>query len=832
MKAETTTTVSPIRRAASHCRPERARREGGRRWRTIGLLWCVTILVAGTATFLFESAAAPSKAEAATTPYLTASVTPGQDLVTGQRMTLTVSRTSAGTTAGVQITKVVPGWCAGGTDLPTVITSQGVSAGTNFPPTGEHTVCTTPIHPTLSSNALPQLSVISPTTRTAQSVTGKTFAQVSDGRKMTYGTLACDAGHPCTFAMAVYVQFKTPSTIRPVDLQGGAIYFLQIPVTFLPTTVNASCGGAAGTQLTSVGPDSLGQTITDWTVDGCEAKVGGGKALASVVSSGSSDDTALCDFANGEADFAYSGIGYGTKSSPFNPANCPVKDGSAQSERPYVAVPVALNAVVLAHTETLTTRTNVANGYNFNSYTKQLGITDVQAAQLLGADGHTLSWTGTSKGPTSLGRALVRENPTLVHDFYYTNLPTTNGHNPISHHNQGTNATGVVVTSGTNATTFIGTRFFQSVVPATTWVSPAKVGATKTHPALGANASFALATPPYDVDPATGLTTIVHVLTPTTSHGGMPWAFIPATDSDAIWFGMANLALQVPGTTPPVYVSPTTTTAMQAAVANMTAQPDGTLLPDPTGGAVSGKEPYPLTFVEYVFAPTEPLMGTGCKPRTVAEQHLIDWLDYITGVGQTELPKGLAPLPPSLQAQALTAIAQVGEAPPTCTPTKTTTKTGKTTKLAVATTGTTGTAGTTTSTTPLPAASHGSGGPTSSGSGSGSSSALAGTRSSFGSTGSSGSPSGTKTGSTSTPPSPSKARLGTTPDELAGFTAAEGTSWLLPAVGVLLLFLLLPGLVLLASGRSPRQVLASLRGQPGGGQPSEPDEPSGTGGSS
>ena len=46
--------------------------------------------------------------------------------------------------------------------------------------------------------------------------------------------------------------------------------------------------------------------------------------------------------------------------------------------------------------------------------------------------------------------------------------------------------------------------------------------------------------------------------------------------------------------------------------------------------------------------------------------------------------------------------------------------------------------------------------------------------------------------------------------DLANFKVAEGPSWLVPAVGVLLLFLLLPGLVLLASGRSPRQAVAAL----------------------
>gem|GEM_PF-2305425 len=810
--------------------PGRRDRQGTQRWRLVGLLWCAATLAGASIALFVGGVVSSAPAQGATTPYLTLSVTPPHDLITGEKITLTVKVTPTGVSAGLELTRVSMGWCNAGSTLPQVLPKSGYMNLTNALPLGSlgsaGPVCTTATHPTLNTNAIEPVSAISPKTATATSVTGPTFAQVTDATAVRNGTIACDAAHPCTFAVGVYVLWKTPAS-QPSALQTGAIYFLSAPVTFLPSTLSQSCGGYAGTQLASAAPDQFAREITKWTLAGCQTNVGGGKALASVSSSGSGDLTALCQFASGEEDFAYGGAGYGSTSSPFNPAQCPARTGGAEAKRSYVAIPVALNAMVLGHTQTIKTTNNVSQQLDFADYAR-LTITDVQAAQLLGADGSTLSWAGTSKGPTSLGPALVKEDPTLVKDQYYTTTTiTTSGNNPISHQNRSNSARGVVVTSGTNATILFGTQFFQAVVPPATWVSPAKVGPTRTHPPLAAGASFSLATPPYDVRTVTGETTILHYLTPGVAARttGMPWAFLPATDADALWFGMANASLQLPGTTPPVYVSPTTKTAMQAAVANMIPQSDGTLVPNPTGKAVGGHNPYPLTFVEYVFAPTQPLMGPTCTLRTQAESHLIAWLNYITGAGQTHLVKGLAPLPASLQETAASAITQVGESPPGCIPaTVTTTLRTSTTLGAGGAGGTTKktAAGTTSTTTAAgPGAAHG--GTSSSGSsggggvayGSGGRYSSANGSSSTGSlNGGAGTTPASVNGSTST-----AHKSLTTATDLSDFKQVEGPGWLLPVLAVIVLFVLVPGMALLVSGRSPNQLLELLRGQPVGHDP-------------
>ena len=119
------------------------------------------------------------------------------------------------------------------------------------------------------------------------------------------------------------------------------------------------------------------------------------------------------------------------------------------------------------------------------------------------------------------------------------------------------------------------------------------------------------------------------------------------------------------------FVAPTAE-SMQAAVATMKPDADGYLLPDPNaaapsvGAAAAGVEPYPLTYVEYAMAPSEPLVDpSGCVACTGSQALLTKWLQYVTTDGQKNLPPGFAALPDSLVVQAQSRIALVGTAPVT-----------------------------------------------------------------------------------------------------------------------------------------------------------------------
>ena len=137
---------------------------------------------------------------------------------------------------------------------------------------------------------------------------------------------------------------------------------------------------------------------------------------------------------------------------------------------------------------------------------------------------------------------------------------------------------------------------------------------------LGTISNFGAPPPAYDVQTYTGRSILAHYTTPLS--GSAWWALTDAATAAATWGGLDDFALQTPDSlaaapAQATYVAPTTS-SMQAAVANMTAQPDGTLLPNPDGGAVNGVEPYPLTYVEYAIAPAQPLLNSDCTANTAA----------------------------------------------------------------------------------------------------------------------------------------------------------------------------------------------------------------------
>lgn len=108
------------------------------------------------------------------------------------------------------------------------------------------------------------------------------------------------------------------------------------------------------------------------------------------------------------------------------------------------------------------------------------------------------------------------------------------------------------------------------------------------------------------------------------------------------------------------FVAPTTQ-SMAAAVKDMKALPDGSLVTDPS---VVDQNAYPLTFVEYAYAPAQTVVDANCQSSD--KQALIkDVLGYML-TGQSDLSTGMQPLPSSLWRQANTALSKVGTETPDC----------------------------------------------------------------------------------------------------------------------------------------------------------------------
>ena len=591
--------------------------------------------------------------------YFALSVTPTQNLTTGEQMTVTVTRTASGTAAGLEITWVAFAWCTATFTAPDTtprLITANVPTTSSFPThwagavsaTGPHAHCTTKVHP-LSGDLLPQ-TVMAPqlnSTGDYSTVTDHLPAESSETTKLytytvttrgtttkTPPTLQCDQGHSCRFAVAVFS--KQGSTPEPP-------IFLSVPVTYATGAELTGCNGVASDDVSSTSPGRMAQAVTDWTVGACKAGAGGGAALSVNIASDQGDGSSLEDFANGTSDMAFSAVGY-KATSAFTPS----------TDRPYIAVPVAIDAVVLGHVQSYS-QGSPSGHIVLEDFPQQLRITDAQVGQLLGG-GPTrtdLLWS------SPLGQALVAENPEL--------RPTSGSgryDSPVNAITQGAgqNANyGIVVTSLANATSTFATSFLHTLVPHAL-VSAKTTGKVKRiSTELGVTADFGKATPPFNADSATGTNLIAKATTPGSAQ---PFASVDSATVASMWGGLADFAIQTPssiGTGNPVYVAPTEA-SMDAATTEMIPQADGTLLPNADATSVNGVQPYPLTFVEYAIVPSQPLLTPTCTPRTASEQDLKTWLDYMTGTGQSELPAGMEPLTPALEDQAQAAISEVGVA--------------------------------------------------------------------------------------------------------------------------------------------------------------------------
>jgi len=761
------------------------------RCRTLGLCLVAMAAVATLSVTGLLSGAQTAQASTSSTPAFTVSLTQSRNVTNDQSLTLTVQRTTAGTTDGLNIAEVETLWCPPGIALPSETTTFGSRFGglpnrTGNIPVGcaDKALTTTTTETTQPTEGPHIYSPLPDVAKDYPTVVGRVVAEA--GTTST-STLTCGPAHPCALAVDITATVTNPPAGQSYYDNHWTDFYEVIPVTYAPAGITASCSGFASDKVRAVGPDRLGQANVDWDRGACASgSVGGGKAPVS--DSSLQEGTAvLATFASGEADLAYSAVGYGATG--FTP---PV-------DRPYVAVPIAVNAVVVASGGGYYTR-SVAGTLTRVPY----GPIKLTLDQAAGLFGNGAMWTSTF---APAARALNPEFTNGVVGQSQPNAPvsTPNDHEPLQSacYESGT-ATRPSVDADVTATTLFASTFFNAQA-GTEWNG---------HQTLGVIDSFAQLTAVRQlIDPFNGETALIKNETPRHCTGPI-WALTDAASAASIWGGLTDAALQTPDsvgkpTSDQQYVGPTAA-AMDAAVSEMIPQPDGTLLPnpDPTR-TLSGVEPYPLTYVEYALAPAQPLLNTDCSPRTGSEQLLVQWLDYLTSsAGQAELPAGMASLTPALQAQAQAAIAKVGKSAVTGACATSATAGSPAATSSTGNPATTSSAGTS-STTPASAATSGttSRSPSSGGSDTGSANyAATPARSPAG--GSNGQGQQGPAGGTKDMPGRERSRTSTV--GLAGFTAHSGGRWALPALGLLLLFVVLPGLALLISQRPPAESITRV----------------------
>ncbi len=441
--------------------------------------------------------------------------------------------------------------------------------------------------------------------------------------------LTCGVGSPCSLVVQV----------RGRDAAGDLrwIPFVQ-ELTYLDEDPIAGCGGPADGIVTAAGSDRMIDAWIGWTLDQCRAPGAQRGAISSTSFAG--EGPAMDSFSRGDVDLAFSAVGYdravglglGPRSEPLTP-------------RASVAVPIGINAAVVA----------VGNGQlgangNKIPYSPVRMSLDQAASMFAGGSDF---FTG------ALLEGLTSANPELA---------TTGVFAP-----RGVSAVLTGGPSETESTSWFLTRHFATLRPSLWKVPSAGVFGPEAGQSRSISASLALSSPSFQgalqlYSGRTLLDKAIKGLGRTDNFGGV-WAITDLVTARAL--AMTPVTLE---NAAGQYVSPTAE-SMAAGIEAATTSAEGFRIPRPDAtsanvpsmnGPMAATQPYPLTFVEYAIVPAEPLTNATCAPRVASQKLLTDWLNYLTGPGQENLPEGMIPLTPALRADATTAIAKVGTAASTC----------------------------------------------------------------------------------------------------------------------------------------------------------------------
>jgi hypothetical protein len=431
-------------------------------------------------------------------------------------------------------------------------------------------------------------------------------------------TLTCDYEHPC--AMVVEV--------RGVNASGATEWIPYVQeLKYAADDPITGCGGPAEGMVATGGSERISGAWVDLTLDQCHLE--GAQAGAATSASFAGEKDSMEAFSANSLDIAYSAVGYdsavgfgtGTEAEPL-------------TTRPSVAVPVNLNAVVVA----------VGNG-RFGANEHKVPYSNVrmtldQVTQLF--SGGPFQFTdGWIEGFTAL-------NPQFRETGVYANT------SPIK----------VGASSAADAQSYFFTNFLKTHRPSLWKVPDTPTFGPERGLTRGVDASLPLATPSYGgvLDFYSGeplLKKTIRALG-SDSFGGV-WVMTDLVTATRL--GMAVVSIE---NNNGKFVSPTQE-SMGAAVATMTSTDDGRRMPDPNATvAADAVQPYPLTYVEYAIAPTQKLIDSKCKARKTSQDLMHSWLAYMTGDGQEKLPEGYGRLTDDLRQVATTAIEKVGSEYPDC----------------------------------------------------------------------------------------------------------------------------------------------------------------------
>jgi len=448
-------------------------------------------------------------------------------------------------------------------------------------------------------------------------------------------SFTCDENNPCTVTIQITAQDATGKTVTWVD---ESIKFTP----FLPGIGVKGCKGIGRNTLDASMPERLGRAAVAWNQALCAPTQA--DQPANIVSE--TEDTGLTAFDKGTSDLMITGSGSAL---------------AAQTVRSREYVPVGVNAAVIAAVGWSPTDVNDEGNPLGSKLAATMSFTTAELAHMFTKGGQNPDANGRG-GVFKNGSPLVERNPALsaIKDGQPAGVIAVNrragyGGNP--------DFFGVTGESGPGTIPFALSRLLATTAPEA-WVFPA-LGAEYfgelSGKSPGVISDLSVLDPGKsrvnNVDAKTGQLSVRKTVDNAVVGRGADCA------GGCLNWVITDLATATVNRWTPValpdgkgnFVAPTEQ-SLQLAADSMKLGPDGTA----ETGTVTKDGAYPLTFVEYMAVPVNPLIDATCKPMKEKQDQLKAFAGLAAGFGQALLPPGMARLTPGLAATATERVAKIG----------------------------------------------------------------------------------------------------------------------------------------------------------------------------
>ncbi|WP_235213475.1 hypothetical protein [Amycolatopsis sp. MJM2582] len=448
-------------------------------------------------------------------------------------------------------------------------------------------------------------------------------------------SFTCDENNPCTVTIQITAQDATGKTVTWVD---ESIKFTP----YLPGIGVKGCKGIGRNTLNASMPERLGRAAVAWNQALCAPTQA--DQPANIVSE--TEDTGLTAFDKGTSDLLITGSGNAL---------------AAQTVRSREYVPVGVNAAVIAAVGWSPTDVNDEGNPLGSKLATTMSFTTAELAHMFTKGGQNPDANGRG-GVFKNGSPLVERNPALsaIKDGQPAGVIAVNrragyGGNP--------DFFGVTGESGAGTVPFALSRLLATTAPEA-WVFPA-LGADYFGELSGKSPGVISDLSALDpgksrvnnVDAKTGQLSVRKTVDNAVVGRGADCA------GGCLNWVITDLATATVNRWTPValpdgkgnFVAPTEQ-SLQLAADSMKVGPDGTAEP----GTVTKDGAYPLTFVEYMAVPVNPVIDATCKPMKEKQDQLKAFAGLAAGFGQALLPPGMARLTPGLAATAAERVGKIG----------------------------------------------------------------------------------------------------------------------------------------------------------------------------